>query len=75
MAESCAPARSIFRHSATISRNDLPKYAHPVLLRMRKEIDVTADLQAAQALQARRDGYDPSACPDALYVNDTDRRA
>src|SRR5262249_11506192 len=52
----------------------LPRYAHPVLLRMRREIDVTPtfkQLKRADALE----GYDPGTCPDALYVNDPDRRA
>ena len=52
----------------------LPKYAHPVLLRMRERIDVTPTFKQLKRGGAQ-DGYDPSVCPDALYVNDPDRRA
>ena len=51
----------------------LPKYAHPVLLRLRREIDVTPTFK--QMKGGAREGYDPGACPDALYVHDPDRRA
>ena len=40
----------------------LPKYAHPVLLRIRSAHNGC-------------DGYDPGACPDPLYVHDPERRA
>ena len=52
----------------------LPRYAHPVLLRLRKEIDITPTFKQLKRGDAQ-DGYDPSTCPDALYVNDPDRRA
>ena len=52
----------------------LPSYAHPVLLRMRKEIDVTPTFKQLKRGDAQ-DGYDPGTCPDALYVNDPDCRA
>jgi fatty-acyl-CoA synthase len=52
----------------------LPRYAHPVLLRLRHEIDITATFK-----QLKRgtgpDGYDPATCPDGLYVNDPELRA
>ena len=52
----------------------LPRYAHPVLLRIRKEIDVTPTFKQLKRGDAQ-DGYDPGTCPDALYVNDPDRGA
>ena len=52
----------------------LPRYAHPVLLRLRKEIDITPTFKQLKRGDAP-DGYDPSTCPDAVYVNDPDRRA
>jgi fatty-acyl-CoA synthase len=45
-----------------------------VLLRMRKEIDVTPTFKQLKRGDAQ-DGYDPGTCPDALYVNDPDCRA
>jgi fatty-acyl-CoA synthase len=52
----------------------LPKYAHPVLLRLRQEIDVTPTFKHMKRSGAPG-GYDPGTCPDALYVHDTARRA
>jgi fatty-acyl-CoA synthase len=52
----------------------LPKYAHPVLLRLRREIDVTATFKPMKRGGAP-DGFDPGICPDVLYVHDPDRRA
>ena len=52
----------------------LPKYAHPVLLRMRNQIDLTATFKPLKR-GGGQDGYDPSVCPDALYVNDPQRCA
>jgi fatty-acyl-CoA synthase len=52
----------------------LPRYAHPVLLRLRDEIDVTATFKQLKR-DTGPDGYDPAACPDALYVNDPERCA
>jgi fatty-acyl-CoA synthase len=54
----------------------LPKYAHPVLLRMRTEIDVTPTFKhMKRSSGGGHSGYDPATCPDALYVLDLDRRA
>ncbi|HMA75343.1 MAG TPA: long-chain-acyl-CoA synthetase [Xanthobacteraceae bacterium] len=61
----CAFREHLARH--------LPKYAHPVLLLIRKEIDVTPTFKQLKRRDA--DGYDPDRCPDALYVNDPDRGA
>jgi fatty-acyl-CoA synthase len=52
----------------------LPRYAHPVLLRLRKEIDLTPTFKPLKR-GGGQDGYDPSACTDQLYVNDPERRA
>jgi fatty-acyl-CoA synthase len=52
----------------------LPRYAHPVLLRLRKEIDLTPTFKPLKR-QDREDCYDPSTCPDELYVNDPARSA
>jgi fatty-acyl-CoA synthase len=52
----------------------LPRYAHPVLLRLRKEIDLTPTFKPLKR-GGGQDGYDPGACPDGLYVNDPERRA
>jgi fatty-acyl-CoA synthase len=55
----------------------LPKYAYPVLLRIRNEIDVTPTFKQMKNRSAHQgcDGYDPGACPDPLYVHDPERRA
>jgi fatty-acyl-CoA synthase len=52
----------------------LPRYAHPVLLRMRSEIDVTQTFKQRKRGDAQG-GFDPSSCADALYVHDPDSRA
>jgi len=50
----------------------LPKFAHPVLLRMRDSIDVTPTFKPMKNAAM---SFDPDACPDALYVHDPERRA
>jgi fatty-acyl-CoA synthase len=52
----------------------LPRYAHPVLLRLRDEIDITATFKPLKH-GTEPDGYDPRACSDRLYVNDPEQRA
>ncbi len=52
----------------------LPRYAHPVLLRLRDEIDVTPTFKPLKR-RTGPDGYDPDTCPDRLYVNDPEQRA
>jgi acyl-CoA synthetase (AMP-forming)/AMP-acid ligase II len=52
----------------------LPRYAHPVLLRMRSQIDVTPTFKQRKHSDAQ-EGFDPSTCPDALYIHDPDRCA
>ena len=50
----------------------LPKYAHPVLLRMRQSIDVTPTFKP---MKDAASSFDPDQCVDALYVHDLERRA
>jgi alkylhydroperoxidase family enzyme len=52
----------------------LPHYAVPVLLRVRSEIDLTPTFKQRKNAP-EQGGYDPAACPDALYVHDPARRA
>jgi fatty-acyl-CoA synthase len=69
----CSGAISLSAFREHLERR-LPSYAHPVLLRMRKEIDVTPTFKQLKRGDTH-DGYDPRICPDALYVNDPDCRA
>jgi hypothetical protein len=43
-------------------------------LRVRNEIDITPTFKQRKYSDAA-DGFDPSVCPDPLYVHDPDRRA
>jgi fatty-acyl-CoA synthase len=52
----------------------LPRYAVPVLLRIRSEIDLTPTFKQRKNTP-EHDSYDPAACPDALYVHDPVHRA
>jgi fatty-acyl-CoA synthase len=52
----------------------LPRYALPVLLRIRSEIDLTPTFKQKKNAAEQGD-YDPATCPDALYVHDPERRA
>ncbi len=52
----------------------LPKYAHPVLLRFRREIEVTATFKHKHRTGGTAD-YDPSTSADALYFLDPESRA
>jgi len=69
----CAGAIDLAAFREHLARR-LPKYARPVLLRMRNEIDVTPTFKQMKNDRAAG-GYDPSTCPDALYVHDPERRA
>jgi fatty-acyl-CoA synthase len=51
----------------------LPRYAHPVLLRMQSAIDVTSTFKPMKNRSAA--GFDPDACPDPLYILDPGCRA
>jgi fatty-acyl-CoA synthase len=52
----------------------LPRYAHPVLLHLRDEIDVTPTFKPLKRGSAL-DSWDQETCPDGLYVNDPEQRA
>jgi fatty-acyl-CoA synthase len=52
----------------------LPGYALPVMLRIRTEIDLTPTFKQRKNAP-EQGGYDPTTCPDALYVHDVGRRA
>jgi fatty-acyl-CoA synthase len=50
----------------------LPAYARPLLLRIRREIDVTATYKQKKT-ELMREGFDPAASADAIYFNDAER--
>ncbi|PYR64381.1 MAG: long-chain-acyl-CoA synthetase [Acidobacteria bacterium] len=52
----------------------LPEYARPVFLRIRDDLEVTATFKHTKHALVR-DGFDPAAIGDALYVHDRDRQA
>jgi fatty-acyl-CoA synthase len=52
----------------------LPRYAHPVLLRIRKQIDLTSTFKPLKR-GGGPDDYDPSICPDRLYIKDPESGA
>jgi fatty-acyl-CoA synthase len=52
----------------------LPRYAHPVLLRLRKEIDLTPTFKPLKPTIGP-EAYDPGVCPDGLFVNDPEQHA
>ena len=54
--------------------NRLPAYARPLFLRLRGEIETTATFKHRKN-ELARDGYDPAAIADPLYVHDPERRA
>jgi fatty-acyl-CoA synthase len=51
----------------------LPRYAHPVVLRMQSGIDVTPTFKQVKNRSAT--ALDPGSCPDPLYVLDPQQRA
>jgi fatty-acyl-CoA synthase len=52
----------------------LPRYAHPVLLHLRDEIDLTPTFKPLKRGTGLA-GWDQDTCPDGLHVNDPERRA
>ena len=54
--------------------NCLPAYAHPLFLRIRNEIEMTATFKYTKNAFVRQ-GYDPVATGDAIYFNHHERRA
>jgi fatty-acyl-CoA synthase len=51
--------------------NQLPAYARPLFLRLRDKIDATATFKHAKH-ELQRQGYDPAATPDPIYLADPD---
>jgi fatty-acyl-CoA synthase len=54
--------------------NRLPDYAHPLFLRIRNEIEVTATFKDTKNVFVRQ-GYDPVATSDVIYFNHQECRA
>ena len=52
--------------SAYVNR-ELPAYARPVFLRLQPGLDVTGTFKMVKG-QLRKEGYDPEAVADPLYV-------
>ena len=52
----------------------LPEYAHPVFLRVRDELEVTATFKYTKT-QLMREGFNPGAAGERIYFNDRVRGA
>ena len=52
----------------------LPAYARPVFVRIRQELETTATFKHQKG-ELAREGYDPGATSDAVYVNDLQQGA
>jgi fatty-acyl-CoA synthase len=52
----------------------LPAYARPVFVRIRGELETTATFKHQKG-ELAREGYDPAATDEAVYVSDTDQKA
>ena len=52
----------------------LPAYARPVFVRIRGELETTGTFKHQKG-ELAREGYDPAATGDAIYVSDAGRRA
>jgi len=52
----------------------LPAYARPAFLRIRKDIEVTGTFKYSK-VDLVRQGYDPSATPDAIYFDNPESKA
>ena len=68
----CRGEIDLFAFRDHLAQN-LPRYAHPVLIRLRHEIDLTPTFKPLKQ-GGGEESYDPNACPDRLYINDPDRR-
>jgi fatty-acyl-CoA synthase len=53
---------------------NLPAYARPLFLRIKKDIDITSTFKHKKSDLAR-DGFDPAAMSDTLYFDDPERKA
>ena len=56
------------RHAGPHSAN-LPEYAQPLFLRIKKELDVTGTFKQRK-MDLVKEGFDPSRITDDLYFND-----
>lgn len=52
----------------------LPKYARPCFVRLQKELTVTGSFKYVKT-HLKKEGFDPRAMQDPLYLLDTDKRA
>jgi len=52
----------------------LPEYAHPLFLRLRSELEITATFKYTKS-KLMEAGYDPLAAEDVIYFNDRQRGA
>ncbi|HTR35289.1 MAG TPA: long-chain-acyl-CoA synthetase [Bryobacteraceae bacterium] len=52
----------------------LPAYAHPLFLRIRNQVEVTATFKYTK-FELARQGYDPAATSDPIYFNDPGEQA
>jgi fatty-acyl-CoA synthase len=52
----------------------LPSYAMPVFLRVRRDLDVTTTFKQKK-IELVGDGFDPQRSPDPIYFNDPQRSA
>jgi fatty-acyl-CoA synthase len=52
----------------------LPEYAHPLFLRVRSELEVTATFKYTKK-KLMQEGFDPAAADDVIYFNDRQRGA
>ena len=59
---------------ARSSREQLPEYARPVFLRIRREIDVTTTFKQKK-IDLVKQGFDPAGTADPIYFNDPQRKA
>jgi fatty-acyl-CoA synthase len=58
----------------TYLTNRLPSYAHPLFLRVRNHLEVTATFKYIKNVFVRQ-GYDPAATGDVIYFNHPEHRA
>ena len=52
----------------------LPEYARPVFLRIRRDSDVTSTFKQKK-IDLVKDGFDPGGTADPIYFNDPQRKA
>jgi fatty-acyl-CoA synthase len=52
-----------------LAERSLPSYARPVFVRIKREADLTGTFKLRK-VDLQREGYDPAATPDPIYVRD-----